>query len=563
MYLLKRKIDVCYLFLAVVYWTCIFLISPLQETGFLDDFAYAQSVKQLVFEHKLFVSDWSSASLLFQIIYGYLFSLLFGFSFKSLHLSTITLLFFGISSFYLTLKFLKFDRTVSLLITLFLLSVPWYLFYGFSFSTDVPFASLQMIAVYFFTKGFIKRNNKDFLLSSIFIASSFLVRQLGIGILIAGVLTLIITAIKEKNITIKNFISFLFLPLLLFIAYSVWLSNGNNTVAQLLVSQRITNNLHPKLLFSDLNGLVQGYNLTFHRLVFYSYELLGFLAIFYIAIGLPLKLDILFNKKIFIKFLAALVVIVSIISFDIFFNFSRFGLYVPGVPVRYLKFETLFPIPWTHVWKLLVIIGILIVAYSISVYKELNHINAKFKGNVNENKPQKEILMFFILLCAVQLIMLTLPLEMYAEYVISLLSVWILIFSLTIYKQKLSTIFVALIVFLLLIDMIQINKLNYQINGRKWIEGMNFVKDGYDPNYIDIKNYAWPRWFVYDIWIKEEIQIAGNKKKVNNVYYGVTVPIKYVIFSEFDSVKDKGNLIKVINKNILFVNTTVSIGELY
>ena len=160
--------------------------------------------------------------------------------------------------------------------------------------------------------------------------------------------------------------------------------------------------------------------------------------------------------------------------------------------------------------------------------------------------------------------MLTLTPEMYAEYIIAVLPVAVMLFALLTREIKVPKVFSSILVSFLILDMIQIVKLNYHLNGLKWQEGLKLAKSGIDPNYIDIRNYAWPRWFFYEDWITEKIHRAGNKEgAINNLYYGVSVPIKYVIFSNFDNIKDHGKIVKVIDKKILFVNTRISVEELY
>lgn len=553
---LLKRINIYYLLFVLTFWFAVFLILPLQETGFLDDFAYYQSVKNLYFNHKLLVSEWSSATLVFQVVGAYLFSLLMGFSYKTLHLFTLTLLFAGLTSFFFTLKTLKFDNFKSLLFTLFLFSIPWFLFYGFSFSTDVPYASVQMIAVFFLIRGLSLSDKYNLYIGSALIACSFLIRQLGVGVFAALTIALIYD-LRHKKRSFSDFSKILLIPSMIFVIYTLWLKSGNFTVAQLYVSKWLTENLISPLLFLNPDKTFNAYNLIFHRILFYSSQLFGFSFLMLLILKFSINFKNTIREKNFLIFLSITLIVFVIYLIDILLNFSRYGLYIPGVPARYLKFELLFPIPWAHIWKYMIIIAILFLARLIAI--KATNARAKFQKFKFKNTT-----IFLLFAFLIQFIMLTLTPEMYAEYIIAVLPISVILFALLTKEVRVPKVFSSIIISFLILDMIQIVKLNYHLNGLKWQEGLKITESGIDPNYIDIRNYAWPRWFFYEDWMEEQIQKSGNKEgAINNLYYGVSVPKKYVIFSNFDSVKDQGQIIKVIDNKILFVNTRISVSELY
>jgi len=551
-----KKTFIYFLIFVGIFWLSFFLVSPLQETGFLDDFAYYQGVKNLYFNHKLIVSEWSSATLILQIVGAYLFSLLLGFSYKTLHFFTITLLFIGLTSFFFALKTLKFDNFKSLLFTLFLLSIPWFLFYGFSFSTDVPYVSLQMIAVFFLVRGLSLSDKYSLYIGSALIACSFLIRQLGFGVFVAMAIALIYD-LRNKQLSFVKFLKLLFIPSLVFIIYTLWLRSGNFSVGQLYVSKWLTENLVSGLLFLNPDKTFNAYNLIFHRILFYSSQLFGFFFLLLLLLRFSINFKNIFQKKTILIFLSIILTIFAVYLIDILLNFSRYGLYIPGVPARYLRYEKLFFIQWGHLWKYMIIIAILFLSCLIAIKA------VKFRPEF-QTFHIKSTTIFLVFSFLIQLIMLTLTPEMYAEYIIAVLPVAVMLFALLTREIKVPKVFSSILVSFLILDMIQIVKLNYHLNGLKWQEGLKLAKSGIDPNYIDIRNYAWPRWFFYEDWITEKIHRAGNKEgAINNLYYGVSVPIKYVIFSNFDNIKDHGKIVKVIDKKILFVNTRISVEELY
>ncbi len=108
---------------AVYVGICIVML-PLYNKAYLDDFAYAQTVRNFVNTGILKISDWTAVTLIFQVFWGALFSRIFGFSLASLQLSTIVLLYFGLVAFYFILREIQLDDTISALFTLALLSFP-------------------------------------------------------------------------------------------------------------------------------------------------------------------------------------------------------------------------------------------------------------------------------------------------------------------------------------------------------------------------------------------------------------------------------------------------------
>lgn len=566
-----------YLVFVVVFITAIILISPFQNAAFLDDFAYAQSVKKLLVEHQLAVSEWSDPSFVFQLFLGYLFVLIFGFSFRTLHLLNICLLFLGLTSFFYTLKLVKLGDFKSLIFTLFLFSIPWFLFFGLSFSTDIPFASLQMVFIYFFVRNLLKRNITCLVFSSVILTFSFLVRQLAIGAFIASVLILIFYPKKDKKKLAKDLIIFLLIPVLGFTAYFFWLELGNYTINQLVMKDVLKQKLITMLFLNNLSEAIKAYNLIFHRFLFYASELLGFSFLFFILLKFPIKPSGV--KRIFKKFLVVLVIIVLIFSIDVLFNKERFGLYVPGVPIRYLKYEHFFPVPWPYLWKYFVISGVAIMAYLFSVRSWRNLI----RSHVGEDLVVK----FLLLMIIVQLFVITLAKEMYAEYLIPILPLFIcfmamcfrevnytklfrvqkfqvllLFHHLSLFRRFGGYTYALLITAFFIVDMVQINKLNYQLNGLKWSEGLKLVNEGVDPRVIEIRNYAWPRWFFYEGWVENEIAKAGGKAGVKSAYYDDSERKQYLIYSDFDRIKEKGQILKTIRKKFLFVYSNVYVSKL-
>jgi hypothetical protein len=65
------------------------LVNPTGNFPILDDWSYGRSVKTLVEQGTLQYDGWNAPTLFFQVLYGALFCLPFGFSFEALRISTL------------------------------------------------------------------------------------------------------------------------------------------------------------------------------------------------------------------------------------------------------------------------------------------------------------------------------------------------------------------------------------------------------------------------------------------------------------------------------------------
>src|SRR4051794_925921 len=75
----------------LLYALCALIVPTMTPVPVSDDWVYARSVEILVREHRLEIIDLSVVTLIFQIVWGGFFALLFGPTFGALRLSTLTL----------------------------------------------------------------------------------------------------------------------------------------------------------------------------------------------------------------------------------------------------------------------------------------------------------------------------------------------------------------------------------------------------------------------------------------------------------------------------------------
>jgi len=123
---------------------------------------------------------WSGAHYpLAQILWGALFSWLFGFSFAALRLSTLVLAWAGLLALYGTLRELGIRPLLAGLGTLMLWCNPVFFVLSHSFMTDVPFVSGMNAALLCYVRWVKRGCTWDLGLGSVLATLAFLIRQLG------------------------------------------------------------------------------------------------------------------------------------------------------------------------------------------------------------------------------------------------------------------------------------------------------------------------------------------------------------------------------------------------
>ncbi len=186
--LLKEK---RYLFALSIFYLLVFLyMLPLRNQAYGDDFAYIQSVQRTLETGRIYISNWSAPSLIFQIVWGSIFGKIFGPTAKAMHLSNIFLLYIAVLAFYSLLKRLKVETKKAFLFSIILFLFPWVFSYSYTFKTDVPYMSTVIIAIYFYTTAFQTKKPYLFFLANLAASSAFLIRQSGALIPISVILLL-------------------------------------------------------------------------------------------------------------------------------------------------------------------------------------------------------------------------------------------------------------------------------------------------------------------------------------------------------------------------------------
>jgi hypothetical protein len=141
------------LILALWFVAVAMAIGVRREIPVIDDWTYAWSVERLLADGRIEVLDWSAVYPLSHSLWGAAWSLVFGFSFATLRLSTLALSLLAACALYLILRELDARPRVALLGALTVAANPVVLLLSSSFMTDVPFVASTLMALLCYTRA--------------------------------------------------------------------------------------------------------------------------------------------------------------------------------------------------------------------------------------------------------------------------------------------------------------------------------------------------------------------------------------------------------------------------
>jgi len=200
------------LFIAVILFTRFYTLHPID-----DDWSYIRAAETFHTTGDLKFTAWTSMSLVFQVVWGSLFSWILGFSVNNLVLSTQVVSLIGAVFLYLLLRSLSGNGEKALMFTLVVILNPFSFPLLFTFFSDHHFMALVFIAVYCFHRG-ISLNSSGFLVWGSLISScAVLVRQPGLLIPAAAGLYLVV-----HQRAWKKALTVFLLPVITFVVFTCW-----------------------------------------------------------------------------------------------------------------------------------------------------------------------------------------------------------------------------------------------------------------------------------------------------------------------------------------------------
>lgn len=265
-----------------------------------DDFSYAKAVENLYLNGEIRFTDWTSMTLIFQVILGYIYSLLFGFSFETLRLVSLSSGIAASLGIYFTSRN-YLDEKASFILTFLSVFNPDYLFSSFHFSTDINFFCFFIWAVHYSIKYLNSRSIIDLILFTILLFLSFFIREIS-GLYAASFL---IYFVYKKDYQIKHFIPLVLLSIS-YLAYKYWLKNSHGTPALMdLGSKRFSD------MLSDPLHMILVYGKSIVMILAYSGQIL-----------LPLSIQKIKDLKLIqlIIVITAAIILTSVILFTRIYN---------------------------------------------------------------------------------------------------------------------------------------------------------------------------------------------------------------------------------------------------
>jgi 4-amino-4-deoxy-L-arabinose transferase-like glycosyltransferase len=256
-----------------------FVVPTLTPIATTDDWGYSRSVEILYYQGELKIFPVVAASAVFQVIWGYLFAVIFGMTLGVMRLSSIVMTALGAIALYTLLREVGITRSRSALGVAAYLFNPLTFILAYTFMTDPHFTALLLIATALYVRGL--RNDHSAPLSlylgSIAAACAFLVRQQGSLIPLAVIVFLLLTGRLRPNRTgILTFLRVVAVPTAATVSYVLWLRFLNNVpdVQQGFLDE------------AKASGLAGAWTLTRH-LTFIELIYLGFFTLPIVAAAVP------------------------------------------------------------------------------------------------------------------------------------------------------------------------------------------------------------------------------------------------------------------------------------
>ncbi len=348
--------------LVTILWIlAIIFINPTGEFAINDDWAFARSVNNYNNgDYK--ICDWLAMTAFSHVIWGSLWTKLFGFSFTILRISTLVLSFIGIITFNSILNEFKLNKSLKILgLTIFAFN-PIYFHLSYSYMSDVPAIVYSLITFWSLLK-YLKTKNKLYYIISL--------GSLSIGILLRQDIIIIPTAFflynffnKQESNRFRQFvistipIIFSLIVLLSFEAFSDSLGN-----------KPVHFNFHTALLF---NKLIKGDAILTFKMFIYHISSICFLSgLILLPITIQHKIKNVFKNKaaLFVFTLLTSLQIIKLITDksitpfigDVFHIYGFGPIIESGFQTNLIKPESIFQ---KALWSFLSILG----AYSFSLY---------------------------------------------------------------------------------------------------------------------------------------------------------------------------------------------------
>jgi hypothetical protein len=208
-----------------------FVVPTLTPVATTDDWGYTRSVEILYHDGRLTIFPVVAASAVFQVVWGWLFAVLFGMTLGVMRLSTVVMVGIGGLALYGLLRELGVGRGRAALGVAVYLFNPLTFVLAYSFMTDPHFTSLLIVSTAFYVRGLRadRRATAFTIAGSVAAACAFLTRQQGALIPLAVVLFLVCTGrLRPNRAGAIAFLRVVAVPAAATVAYYLWLRSFND-----------------------------------------------------------------------------------------------------------------------------------------------------------------------------------------------------------------------------------------------------------------------------------------------------------------------------------------------
>jgi hypothetical protein len=266
-----------------------FVVPTLTPVATTDDWGYTRSVEILYHDGELRIFPVVAATAVFQIVWGWLFAVLFGMTLGVMRVATVVMVGFGGLALYALLRELGVQRGRSALGVAAYLFNPLTFVLAFTFMTDPHFTSLLLISTFCYVRGL--RSDRLAPLAtvagSIAAGCAFLTRQQGALIPLAVVLFLVVTGrLGPRRSGVATLLRVVAIPVAATVGYYLWLRYFNDVPA---VQQGFADE-------ARASGLAGAWRLS-RNLAFIELVYLGFFALPIVAAVVPSLRQILTTMR--------------------------------------------------------------------------------------------------------------------------------------------------------------------------------------------------------------------------------------------------------------------------
>ncbi|MES2131046.1 MAG: phospholipid carrier-dependent glycosyltransferase [Bacteroidota bacterium] len=178
---------------------CEWFICPTDAFPLNDDWSYTYSVNRFNDTGIIDIGYWPAMNLVGHILWGSLFTKLFGFSHFILRCSTLFLSTLTLLLFYRQVVNSSKNHTTAFFVTLFVFFNPIWFLLSNTFMTDVPFLFSIILSFFCVQKIVVQKKNLYIIPFTLVCVYSILIRQFGIALSASLLIASAINAIKDKR----------------------------------------------------------------------------------------------------------------------------------------------------------------------------------------------------------------------------------------------------------------------------------------------------------------------------------------------------------------------------